>query len=168
MSHTEEKLPWYAGGWPWAIAGVVMAVAVIGVNFYMWYSGSQSATGLVIEGRFKKGMTYDKEMEQYKNQVALGWKITQDSSQLMLNQERPLTITVLDKTDQPIQGAHVQGSLIRPIGAGSDVNFMLAESSPGVYVGLVTPHLIGSWYVQATITRGDELYVYKKRIQVVR
>ncbi|MEG3637742.1 FixH family protein [Magnetococcus sp. PR-3] len=168
MSQTEEKAPRFSGGKPWAIAAIIMAVTVISANGINIYMGQKTKTGMVTEGKYKKGMTFDKEVEQGKKQRALGWHVVQDSSQLAVKQEGPVYLTIKDKSESPVSGAQVLGRLIRPIGADHDVDFSLAESKPGVYVGLVTPPLIGAWYLQISITRGEDLFRFKERIDVVR
>nr|CRH06229.1 putative nitrogen fixation protein fixH [Candidatus Magnetococcus massalia] len=168
MEAQEQKKPFMHGGGPWLIAFILFFVIVIGVNSFVIYMAKSTSGGLVIEGHYKKGMAYNEEIEQMRQQQALGWQIGVDTSALRVGQEGLVFVQLLDKAGMPIRGATIRGELFRPTSSDDDIAFNLVETAAGKYQGLVKPHLKGKWDVRLKITQQKHLFRHAERVEIAQ
>jgi nitrogen fixation protein FixH len=76
------------------------------------------------------------------------------------------SISVTDKSGQPVSGAQVEVSFLRSADKTKDKSVVLPESSAGTYGQTVQLDEPGSWVVVLRIQRGDEVHEVKGTTQV--
>jgi nitrogen fixation protein FixH len=94
-------------------------------------------------------------------QVANGWQVTP-----RVGKPAVFSISVTDKSGQPVSGAQVEVSFLRSADKTKDKSVVLPESSAGTYGQTVQLDEPGSWVVVLRIQRGDEVHEVKGTTQV--
>ncbi|OSM02559.1 FixH family protein [Magnetofaba australis] len=151
--------------WPWVIVGILATALVVNATFI--YLAGKSSNGLVIEGAYRRGITYNKEIDAARRQMELGWRVSLAGSEaLQEGRQGAISLTVLDKSGQPVAGATVAGTLFRPTDQALDQPISMSEAAPGVYQAQITPAQRGIWDVKLKAQRGEDVYRFVQRISV--
>ena len=120
-----------------AFFGVIAAV-----NGVFMYFALSTWPGLTTEDAYKKGIAYNRTLDEAAAQKAVGWQ-----SGLSIDTTGKLTLTLKDKNHQPVQGARVSVTLTRPLGDARAYNVMLDERADGHYEGSFATPMPGRWIV---------------------
>jgi nitrogen fixation protein FixH len=165
MNEAYEKRPWPVNGW--ILALLVGFVVMLIANGTMIYLAMDSWTGVTEEHHYERGLAYNREVEAYHRQLALGWNGQVDSSsRLAASQAGEIGVTLKDRAGRPVTGVRAEGDLFRSMPAGHDQPLQFVEREPGIYRAAVTPPLPGAWDVRVQFTRGNDSYRLEQRIQV--
>ncbi|HPY41666.1 MAG TPA: FixH family protein [Thiolinea sp.] len=104
---------------------------------------------------------------QIQTQRERGWQITNGWQQTpRVGKPAVFSINVTDKTGQPVSGAQVEVSFLRPSDNRKDKHFALPESNAGTYGQNVQLDEPGSWTIVLKIQRGTEVHEVKGMTQV--
>lgn len=123
---------------------------------------TSSFPGTVSNNFQKKYDEFNNYLSQLKLQTERGWKISEGwSTTPYVNQPSVFRIKVTDKTDQPVTGAKVQLSFLRPSNKALDQQFQLRETAPGYYEESVNLSAPGLWNIVLTVNRGEEFHEVK-------
>ncbi len=118
---------------------------------------------------------FKQKYEQFNNHLAQlevqrerGWQVVTNGWQPAPEVGRPavFSIQVTDKEGQPVSGAQVEVSFLRPSDKRLDKHFTLAEGSAGAYGQQVQLDAPGAWTVLLVIRRGEDVHEVKGQMQV--
>ncbi|OOY99922.1 FixH family protein [Solemya velum gill symbiont] len=165
--------------WHWGPAIIVAFFAmVIAVNVTFVGLAETGITGIfakllpqpksaqVADSRFpgtvpydyqKKEALYNQYLKQVEEQQARGWRVRKGwRTAPVVGQPQLFLLEVRDAEDQPVSGATVSGTFIRPSNSEHDFSFSMRPDSPGFYVVELEMPLPGVWNLVVTIDRqGD-------------
>ncbi|WP_298610578.1 FixH family protein [uncultured Thiothrix sp.] len=115
----------------------------------------------------EKYAQFNQHLDQLEVQKERGWQVKNGWQQTpRIGQPTVFSINVLDKAGQPITGATVEVSFLRPADKTKDKHFSLPESGSGNYGQSILLDEPGSWTVVLRIQRGDEVHEVKGTTQV--
>lgn len=153
-----------------AVAGAVfVAVAERGLSPAFWGrwlpaadSGRQVTSvfpGVISHDFHKKEALYNQYLQQVERQRQRGWQVRKGWVGDAVA-ERPIgfRVAVQTRENEPVTGATVSGRFLRPSDSQRDIDFQLAEQSPGVYEAPVALPLAGSWNLVLQIRRAEDLH----------
>ncbi len=148
---------------PWAFVGFF--VVVLGANGIMVFFAFDSWTGLATEDAYTKGLAYNEQIADARDQQSLGWK-TELNFAPNGTQRGRLELNLKDRHGTPIEGASVMAAFVRPTHAGHDIELVLEPAGVGRYAAEIALPLAGQWDVRlrAEHERGD--YRLERRIVV--
>lgn len=154
--------PWTGRTLLWWLLGFFAVVfAVNGV--FLWYANS-SWTGLSAEDSYRRGLDYNRVIEQAESQAALGWTVetgftTRDSV------HGRLEISVTGPDGSAISHREVTAYFRRPVVEGLDFKASLVPQTDGSYAVDVTLPAPGQWDVRLEVSRpGTENFVVETRV----
>lgn len=120
--------------------------------------------GLIPHDRNK---LYEPHLQQLEQQRELGWQVdTHELAQLRSDQPRRVSITVLDKQQQPVRGAQMTLGMWRMANSRDDRRFEFKESAPGVYQADMLLPDEGRWISELAIQQGDNDYFKQQQLLV--
>jgi nitrogen fixation protein FixH len=123
--------------------------------------------GTVANDYQKKYDLYNNYIGQLKNQHERGWHVKDGWIDKPVEGKPALfRINVLDKQGNPITGAQVTISFLRPSNKSMDVNTQLPEQNAGFYGQTVTLPAPGLWDLLITIKKGDDIHEVKGDTQI--
>lgn len=128
------------------------------VDITFWVLADNSHTGVVTEGAYDQGISYNETIEAAEGQAALGWR-----SEITLD-ESVLNFTLADKHDNALDGADVTAKFTRPSHEGYDFTVTLTENDRGNYSAVVDLPLEGQWDVRVFATWNQQTYQQSKRV----
>lgn len=146
---------------PWTFVGffAVMLVA----NGTMLYFAIVSWTGVETNNAYRRGLQYNEKLDAAARQRALGW-----TAQVAVEQGESLqariTLALSDAESQPLDGASVAATFVRPTHAGSDFGAALNQTGAGRYEAAVAFPLAGQWDVRMDVTHDGDTYAMKERV----
>ena len=146
---------------PWLFVGGFAIVFV--VNGIMLTIALDSFTGIETEQAYKKGLAYNEQIDAAERQAALGWQVALAAEQSGPGEAR-ITLEIADSAGQPLDGAEVVASLIRPTQAGHDRSEALPRSAPGRYGATVALPLEGLWDLRVEIRHERGRYRVTERL----
>jgi nitrogen fixation protein FixH len=136
-------------------------LAVIVANAALIWFATHSATGLVTEHPFEKGLAYNEELARGAAQDALGW-----SAEVEYGADRLVVFQARDRNGAPVDGLAVRARFVRPVEPAPEVESMLAASGHGRYAATVELPRQGQWEIDVEATRGRESFVLRQRVFV--
>jgi len=157
------------GGWfHWAPALIVtffLLLTIVEANLIA-VSGLRKP-GLVVHDFREKENQYNNYQLQLAKQKQRGWKITGGwDKQPQHNISQPFIIKAADSAGNPITKANVTLKLLSTVDTDKDMDFILPETSDGVYAKDIILPLYGEWTILVTVTKQDDVHVIKGQIEV--
>lgn len=128
-------------GWRWFPWAIIASLAVvIVVNAGMMWAALSTFPGVAGRDGFDLSNHYDHVLDAAAREAALGWKVeaTVDTS------GQP-SVTLLDRTGGPLNGAHVAATAARPLGPAMDMPLTFRASGSGHYVASQALPEKGQW-----------------------
>jgi nitrogen fixation protein FixH len=148
---------------PWLFAAAMLPV--FAANGALIYLALQSKPALVDAHPFVDGLTYNRELAAARAQQGLGWNAALEPPRRAAA-PAPVAVTLRDRSGAPVTGLAVALTVRRPVGALPDRRLALAETGPGRYAGAVTLPLSGQWQFDIVARRGDDQFVYARRVVI--
>lgn len=136
---------------------------VAAVNGVFIYFANVSWTGLQTQDAYEKGLAYNATIDAAKAQEKLGWKATVTFDATAENGGR-LTVELVDRDGQPVDGASIHGMVVRPTREGLDQEINLEAVGRGRYAADVTLPLRGVWDIKLRAQRDDARFGINERI----
>ena len=146
---------------PWIF--VLGFVVVIAVNGGLIYAALGSFSGLVSDHAYEQGRLFNAALKARATQEALGWRVALSVEPAVDGAARVL-VEAHDRAGQPLSGAAVGVTLLRPVQPGHDHDVVLNERGSGRYAGTVAVDLAGQWDARIEIVRGADRYTATRRI----
>jgi len=147
---------------PWAF--VAFFAIVVAVNGVMVAFALGSFTGLTNDNAYRRGLEYNRLLDEARAQHALGWHVAAGVEPVA--DGAALTVSVRDGHDIAISDALVTAILSRPTEAGLDVEAVLAPAGGGVYRAAVALPKKGLWDLRLQVTHGDDEHRSARRISL--
>lgn len=148
---------------PWLFPAALLPVVV--ANGALIYLALASKPALVDAHPYEDGRTYNHELTAASLQQRLGWSASLEPPR-HAETAAPIVFSVHDRGGAPVTGLAVELSIRRPVGALPDRRLVLAEVSPGRYTAAVTLPLAGQWQFDIVARRGDDQFVYARRVVI--
>ena len=139
-----------------AFFGVIAAV-----NGVFMYFALSTWPGLTTEDAYKKGVAYNRTLDEAAVQARLGWR-----SAVAIDVSGELVVSLAGKDGAPIQGARVDVTLSRPLGSEAALSLMLEEIAPGRYGGRFTAPDAGRWKADIKAQLNDNSYRMRHEVMV--
>jgi nitrogen fixation protein FixH len=143
---------------PWLfVAGFGIIIAVNAVM--IWFAVS-SFSGLYSTNPREQGLHYNDVLARQKQRDALGWKVDvawQPSVSCM-------EIDVSDASGQPIAGAHVTASLVRPVEKRSPISVTMEPRDIGRFVARIDLPAHGNWDVDVVVESAGQRHAATRRM----
>lgn len=112
--------------------------------------------GTVTPGTHKRELLYSNHLQKIEQQNARGWTIEKGwVGKPMAGQTAIFRVRIEDDAGQPLRGAELRGSFLRPSDSAADHSFSMSETLGGVYQTEVNLPLAGSWQLLLWIDWGD-------------
>jgi nitrogen fixation protein FixH len=116
--------------------------------------------------KYEQFRAYDEAREA---QAERGWQVRRGwLGEPVVDEQTPFRVEILDDRGEPLVGADVEASFMRPASASLDFDVILAEIEPGIYQAMVRPTRPGRWDVLVDIRRGDLTHQIKGDTDVAR
>lgn len=151
------QMAWTAGivGF-FSIQAVIWAIAIT--------LTSTDKTHAVIADYERGGLSWDQTQQMIKESEALGWSTNLSiDTQSSLPGRRTITLTVLDRNQQPIEVAEINLEVFHRGQAAIVYDLKLLPSDePGVYVGQLEMTRPGYWQFSGAIDHPTGFYLYKE------
>lgn len=152
MTKRDRLIPWYF------VAFFVVVAILDGIFVYV---ATSTHTGVVTERAYDKGLAYNETVAAAEAQKQLGWQ-----AEVALGTDRVLSFTLTDESGQPLGGAAVKATFMRPTQDGMDFVAELAESADGVYTAQVDFPVDGLWDVRVFAIEGGQDFQFHQRLVV--
>ena len=143
---------------PWLfVAGFAVVIAV---NAIMIWLAVGSFSGLYTPAPRERGLHYNEIAAEQRTRDALGWRVDA--------QWRPdagrLEVAVFDAAGQPLAGAHVSLTLVRPVEKRPPLAVVVNAIDVGRFAGQVDLPARGNWDVDIVVEHGGEHYALTRRM----
>lgn len=148
-------------GWPIGIVAILTATVV--ANIVVMRIASSDASFAIEPDYYQKAVAFDSTLATERRSLTLGWSA---ASTLVADDStgRPLlTVTLVDRAQQPVQGATVTVAALANLRANDVVNAALTEVSPGRYQARLSAHVAGQWEIRIDAVRGTDHFVESTR-----
>jgi nitrogen fixation protein FixH len=142
---------------------VAFFASIFVANGILVYSALSTFSGSDGEDTYRRGLNYNETLAEAERQRQLGW-----TSRVQLS-SGSLSLELLDRNQQPVEGRRVSGSLGRPSADRWDQQIVLKETAPGHYQAALNPVQVGSWIASLSVAgsigaSGAELFKIKERL----
>ncbi|WP_068088301.1 FixH family protein [Polycladidibacter stylochi] len=135
---------------------------IFAVNFTMVYMAIGSFPGLEVASSYKVSQRYNEEIAQARAQEELGWQV--DVSANRTNDSvLHIKVNALDKYGTKLNGETVDVKLNRLSDKSHDKHLVLAETSPGIYEGVIPEVANGLWYLHLSFQNSNDEVVFRSR-----
>lgn len=139
---------------------------VVAVNAVFIAVSLRSFPGVETEDAYRKGLAYDRVIEDAAAQRALGWTVTVDWQGVGAARGR-FVVRALGADGLALSGLAGSATFRRPTYAGEDRVVALVPEAAGVYVGEAALPGPGNWEVVLRLGhRGQRDFVLRERIMV--
>lgn len=125
-------------------------VTVLAADLVMVISALDSQPGLVADHPYERGLAHDALLAEEARQAGLHWQIAVDQ------QDRRLTVAVVDGQGAPLAADHVALRLVRPAEAGLDRTLDLRPVAAGRWQADLAAVPAGQWEVAVAVFRGTD------------
>lgn len=153
---SDRWIPWYFVAFFVALILVLVPMGIIAVR---------TNTGLVTEGAYEKGLTYNQSIQADEQQKALNWHgqltFTPSSERAVM-----ADFVLNDSFGQPLKNADVTLWLVRPTQAGIDQRMNLSSQMDGHYSGNVSLPVPGLWEARISAMYQGKNYQLVKRVSL--
>lgn len=143
---------------PWLfVAGFALVVAV---NATMIWFAVGSFSGLYTPKPRERGLHYNEIVAEQRTRDALGWRVAAQWQ----TQPGRLEIAVFDAAGQPLAGAHMFATLVRPVEKRPPLPVLVSAVDVGRFAGPVDLPVRGNWDVDIVVERDGERYALTRRM----
>jgi nitrogen fixation protein FixH len=144
---------------------------VLAVNLVFMSSAIGTFSGLSTEDAYNKGVKYNEQIAEAKEQQQLGWVVKAEVTPIPPSEDAHsavITVTILDGSGHPLNGLSVAAGFVRPTTSGHDGQAVFAERGEGRYVVRQSLAFPGQWDMNVSVRRGagEPTYQFSQRIYV--
>ncbi len=147
-------------GWPILGMFVLFFATFCCVDAYFVYKALSTNTGIVEKDYYKRGLEYDRILQQAKNQESY-------ASEVIAEQDL-LQFSLLNAAGVPIEKAIVSAQYMRPVGDKTDFTVDLAVIQDGRYESAISLPQRGAWIIRIKATWLDPLTQKRMNYQIER
>lgn len=146
----------------------VMLVAFFGlvmvVNVVMIDAAVSTFGGVDTPSSYRAGLNYKQEEAEAIAQRALGWEVDGHLAPAA-GGESTLTVSIFDRTGEPVSDVEVAARLEHPVDARRDVVFAMTPAGRGAFAGTAAT-TAGQWRLDIDVTR-DGVRLFRSRNHVM-
>lgn len=142
------------------ILGFFAVMGAVDAAFIML--ATSSYPGTVTSNSYQKGMSYNKVLQQAKQQSELGWLIK--SKVLRKGKNKILYEMILEDKDGFIDNATISVLVVRPLADKLDFTVKMMYMENGIYQALISLPQMGQWELRSSILKGSNDLYYRERI----
>ncbi len=170
LQEPERFSDYQAGGKPltgWKVLAMIVSffLVVVAVDGLMAFKAVGTFSGEVVQHPYERGLAYNRDIAQAREQATRGWKVTAALSRLSTGQTE-IRVDARDAEGAAITGVEMNALLAAPADLARDLRVKLEETAPGRYVGVALAPA-GQRDLVLTGTRGgDQVFRSKNRIDV--
>lgn len=115
--------------------------------------------GVVSHDFHEKEAQYNAYLEQRRAQEQRGWRVRKGwAAKPVTGQPARFKLEVTDAAGEPIRGASVAGTFLRPSDQRRDRTFEMSEVTPGLYEVALVLDAPGRWDMVLTVTHGEAIH----------
>ena len=158
MTDTKKDTRDWSVAWknPFVIAWVVILLIVLSVNFFMVSMAIVTNPGLVVDDYYEQGKRMDVILAEQKRMETIGWQLDVDMPVLSEGKKATVKLSVLDKTDKPIDVETAILYFYRPADRNLDgMVHMKKVDGVGLYEQELSLPAKGKWDLIMEVTKGD-------------
>ncbi|MBK8509389.1 MAG: FixH family protein [Candidatus Competibacteraceae bacterium] len=123
--------------------------------------------GVISHDFHKKEALYNQYLQQVERQRQRGWQVQKGwIGDAVAARPTEFRVAVRTREGEQVTGATVTGRFLRPSNSQQDIDFILAERSPGVYQSAVSLPLAGAWNLVLQIRKAEDLHEIRAVTQV--
>ena len=123
--------------------------------------------GVISHDFHKKEALYNQYLQQVERQRQRGWQVQKGwIGDAVAARPTEFRVAVRTREGEQVTGATVTGRFLRPSNSQQDIDFTLAELSPGVYQSAVSLPLAGAWNLVLQIRKAEDLHEIRAVTQV--
>jgi nitrogen fixation protein FixH len=159
-----------AGGKP--LTGLRVLAMIVGfflfvfaVDGMMIYKAVKTFSGEVIAHPYERGLAYNREIAQAREQAALDWKVDVRLSRLSPG-ESEIRVSARDGGGADVSGVEMTALFAAPASLSKDVSVKLAPVAPGRYVGRAALPRGQRDFVLTAVCGGQDIFRSKNRIDI--
>lgn len=143
---------------PWLfVAGFGIVVAV---NATMIWLAVGSFSGLYTPKPRERGLHYNDIVAEQRSRDVLGWRV---DARWQAEAAR-LEVALFDAAGQPLAGATVLATLVRPVEKRPPLAVVLGAVDVGRFAGPVDLPARGNWDIDIVVERGSDRYAVTRRM----
>jgi nitrogen fixation protein FixH len=144
---------------PWAIVAAMSLVVV--VNAGMVYYALDTFPGQTSDGGFDLSNHYNQVLEVAQRHAALGWTV-----QVVADGAGRAVVALTDRAGAPLQGARVNATAERPLGAPHATRLLFHDAGAGRYVADAALSMPGQWELEVSAAANGHAVTVTRRIVV--
>jgi len=148
---------------PWSFVACFGVVLI--ANGFLAYFAFDTWTGLASPDAYKRGLAYNRILEQSDAQKKLGWNAALALAPTETGRMR-VTVELQGRDGKGLAGAAVSAQFVRPTHGGHDVDTMLTAAGSGRYVGEIEPGLPGQWDVRIQADLRGRIVQWSQRVEI--
>lgn len=115
----------------------------------------------------EKQSHFNRYLEQRREQTERGWQVSKGwLGPAVVDRPSRFQVQVLDRAGNPVSGAEVDGSFLRPADTRLDQAFVMQEIMPGLYRTELALPATGVWELDLTIRKGEAVHHLRARTTV--
>ena len=134
---------------------------IAAVNGVFMYLALSTWPGLTTEDAYKKGIAYNRTLDEAAAQARLGWR-----SAVVFDASGDVRVQMSAKDGAPLQGMRVEVTLSRPLGSETAEVLALQEAAPGEYTGRVAAPEQGRWKADIHAQLNEDRYRMRHEVMV--
>lgn len=147
---------------PWII--ITFFIVLFCAEGFFAYLAISTHPGTRVNNSYKKGIAYNKTLEQYQKQKELGL-----SGKLYFTTKGKfvdISFFLKDKKNNPLENFDVSTKISRPTQKGYDTTFELHGKSNGEYVNKIELPLIGIWDIYVFAKKDGNIFRMTERLLI--
>jgi len=149
--------------WPWAIAGSLLAMAVV-LACFLWTAVSHPDPVLV-DDTYAAGQRYNEELRAADRATALGWHLDVRAARTPLGAR--IAMHLVDAEGRALGADHASLRRERPAQGGFDQTFALKSEGDGFAADVPLP-LPGRWWLEARVEHNGAALVRRIALEMPR
>lgn len=144
-------------GWHVLIGVVLFFAIVIGVDTIFMVQAYRTFSGEVASNPYEAGLAFNRTLAQRQKEAALGW-----SASVETPAGKTVVVTLVDRTDKPLDGLSLTGTLERPATETGRQTLNFRSLGGGRYEAAA--QLDGAWDLRAVARNAKDMFEIETRL----
>ena len=150
--------------WPIGVAAIL--ATTVAANAALYYVANDDPSVAIEPDYYRKAVDWDITMAQEAHNVTLGWRLAPALDPYTARDGARLHVSLRDSAGGFIPGARIRVSALYLARANTIYDTLLAESG-GEYSGHLPVHHRGQWELRFDVTRGDDHFTARTRVEAL-
>ena len=149
----------------WPLSLVLFFGGLIALYAYLFHVADDPRALVVEPNYYQKGLHYDDEMAQQRENTALGWRIAPTVTPAG-GGNAELSVALTDASGRRLDGATVSVVAMHNLLADHPDSATLADRGGGVYAAMLAMPRAGMWELKFDVTRAGARFTEDERIEL--